>query len=222
MRSGQAAKVDPEIGNRLAELRANGVQEVSVNDIGDIVGGILESLNGDMSSIDLTLFGELESLAVFIRAAKGDIASIQPQRVREQHLPSARDELDAIVGATERATEDIMGAVERIEEITADADSEVAEQVTDQVMRIYEACSFQDITGQRITKVISTLQQIESSIESMLAVFGDEVARQRVAELSEQHKDARERAETNLLHGPQLEGGANSQDEIDSILASFD
>jgi len=218
----QAAEVDPEIRDRLEELRARGVGEVPVKDIGEIVGGILDSLNGDMSSIDLTLFSELESLAVFIRAAKGDIASIHPEKVREHHLPSARDELDAIVGATERATEEIMAAVEQIETISSGVDPEAAEQITDQVMQIYEACSFQDITGQRITKVITTLQQIESSIEGMLAAFGDEVARQRLAELAEKNKETEERAEANLLNGPQLEGSANTQDEIDNILASFD
>ncbi len=68
-------QADPEIRERLDELRTDGVKTVPVQDVGDIVNGILDSLNGDVSSIDLTLFGELESLAVFIRAAKGDIAS---------------------------------------------------------------------------------------------------------------------------------------------------
>lgn len=218
----KALKADPALRERLDELRTEGVKSVPVQDVGNIVSGILDSLNGDVSSIDLTLFGELESLAVFIRAAKGDIASIQPQAVRDQHLPSARDELDAVVGSTEKATEDIMAAVEKIEAIAAGVDSESADQINDQVNQIYEACSFQDITGQRITKVITTLLQIESSIESMLAVFGDEVARQRVGELSEKNKAAADRADANLLNGPQIEGGGNSQDDIDSILASFD
>ena len=218
----RAMKADAEVQERLADLKAGAADNIAVSDIGGIVSGILESLNGDVSSVDLTLFKELESLAVFIRAAKGDISAIRPQDVREQHLPSARDELDAIVGATERATEDIMAASERIEAIGAGLDDESADQLSDQVMQIYEACSFQDITGQRITKVVSTLLQIESSIESLLAVFGDEAARERLAELSSQNKANAERIEANLLNGPQIEGGGNSQDDIDSILASFD
>ena len=215
-------QADPEIRERLDELRTDGVKTVPVQDVGDIVNGILDSLNGDVSSIDLTLFGELESLAVFIRAAKGDIASIQPQKVRELHLPSARDELVAIVGSTEKATEEIMSAVEKIEQIASGIDAEAADQINDQVNQIFEACSFQDITGQRITKVVTTLLQIESSIESMLAVFGDEAARERVGELSEKNKAAEIRADANLLNGPQIEGSGNSQDDIDSIMASFD
>lgn len=218
----RALKADAEIQDRLSDLRTGGGDTVAISDIGGIVKGILDSLNGDVSSVDLTLFSELESLAVFIRAAKGDISAIKPQQVREQHLPSARDELDAIVGATERATEDIMAASERIEAIGAGLDDESADQISDQVMQIYEACSFQDITGQRITKVVTTLLQIESSIESLLAVFGDEAARERLAALSEQTKANAERVEANLLNGPQIEGGGNSQDDIDSILASFD
>lgn len=212
--------VDIDVLERLEALQNGGMETVPVGDIGEIVENILHSLNGNMSAIDLSLFGELKSLAAFIQAAKGDLAAVRPESVREEHIPAAKDELDAIVGATEKATEEIMEASEKIQTIAESLDDGVAEELTDQVMQIYEACSFQDITGQRITKVVATLQRIEHAVEAMLAAFGDESARMRVLE------QAQEQSETNqdveLMNGPQLEGSGNSQDEIDKLLASFD
>ena len=39
------------------------------------------------------------------------------------------------------------------------------------IMRIYEACNFQDLTGQRINKVVRALSFIEERVESMLSVW---------------------------------------------------
>lgn len=216
------AAIDADLRDHLTRLRKDDVQSVAVSEIGEIVESVLASLQGDVSDVDLQLFGELESLATFIRAAKGEIAAIRPEEIRELHIPSATDELDAIVGATESATGDIMAAAEQIEKIAEGLNDTDAEQLVDQVMRIYEACSFQDITGQRITKIIATLQKIEASVEGMLAAFGDEAARQRVAKLAAPIAEPTPDSDAALLHGPQLEGSGNSQDEIDKIMAGFD
>lgn len=211
---------DIDVLERLESLQNGGMETVPVGDIGAIVENILHSLNGNMSAIDLSLFGELKSLAAFIQASKGDLAAVCPESVREEHIPAARDELDAIVGATETATEEIMSASEKIQTIAESLDDGVAEELTDQVMQIYEACSFQDITGQRITKVVATLQRIEQSVEAMLAAFGDEAARMRVLEHTQEESETNQ--DVDLMNGPQLEGSGNSQDEIDKLLASFD
>jgi len=211
---------DPEVLDKLKSLRNDGVETVPVGEIGEIVENILESLNGELSTIDQSLVGELENLSEFIRVSREDIAALRTDAVREEHIPTAKDELDAIVGATERATEEIMSASEKIQSVAESLDNDVADELTDQVMLIYEACSFQDITGQRITKVVSTLQKIEESVESILAAFGDEDARARVEAQTEEAIKPVEDAD--LMHGPQLEGSGNSQDEIDRLLASFD
>ena len=212
--------VDTDVLERLVSLRNRSTETVPVCDIGEIVENILHSLNSNMTAIDLSLFGELKSLSAFIQAAKGDLAAVRPESVREEHIPAARDELDAIVGATEKATEEIMEASEKIQTIAESLDDVAAEELTDQVMQIYEACSFQDITGQRISKVVATLQRIEQSVEAMLAAFGDESARVRVLEQAQEQSEANQ--DVDLMNGPQLEGSGNSQDEIDKLLASFD
>ena len=82
-------------------------------------------------------------------------------------------------------------------------------------MVIFEACSFQDITGQRIAKVVETLQHIEDRV----ARFA-EATRTRdaggFATADEAAKAAR--AEKLLLHGPQLAGQGVSQADVDSML----
>ena len=86
------------------------------------------------------------------------------------------------------------------------------------VVKVYEACSFQDITGQRITKVVKALHHIEGRIDALLAVFG--------AEHLASGEPAQDAPPTDvaasLLNGPQLPESANSQADIDALMASFD
>ena len=49
-----------------------------------------------------------------------------------------------------------------------------AAKLQDAVTQIYEACSFQDITGQRITKVVTTLKAIEGKVAHIISTFGAE------------------------------------------------
>ena len=84
--------------------------------------------------------------------------------------------------------------------------------------KIYEACAFQDITGQRITKVVGALRQIQDKVQALLEAFGEEIRklpRERPA-AAETADDAR------LMNGPQMPDAAISQDDIDAILAGSD
>ena len=87
-------------------------------------------------------------------------------------------------------------------------------QITESVTRIFEASNFQDITGQRITKVVKTLKYIERKIDALLAAFGDTVNGKQAQLMNPPDED--------FVSGPQLPKAANSQDEIDAILASLD
>ena len=57
---------------------------------------------------DQLLFSELKELALYIQKARTDIAAIRPADISGEHIPLATDELDAVVGATEDATNKIM------------------------------------------------------------------------------------------------------------------
>jgi chemotaxis protein CheZ len=157
------------------------------------------------------LFDELTTLARFIEAAKRDIAALHPDEIRQKHLPTATDELDAIVAATAEATGAILDAAEKLTTIGGAAGSDIGNQVTEQVTRIFEACTFQDITGQRITKVVKTLKQIEAKVADLVQAFG--------AAPQPQHQPAEPEVsgEAALLNGPQLPAAAASQSEIDAF-----
>ena len=90
----------------------------------------------------------------------------------------------------------------------------------DHVIAIYQACSFQDITGQRINKVVKTLKQIESKVDQLLSAFGDEVAQQRTKATNEAaaaQESAKAAREEHLLNAPQLPTEAVSQADIDAL-----
>ena len=132
------------------------------------------------------------------------------------------DELDAIVTGTERATETVLSSAEIIEERAADLaaklsgdDQGMAADMQEQVMRIYEACNFQDLTGQRISKVVNALKFIEERVIRMMEIWGgiEGLADVEADKLPEREGDAA------LLNGPALETDLNvaSQDDIDAL-----
>jgi len=134
----------------------------------------------------------------------------------------ATGELDVVVLATEAATNSIMEVAENIEKISEGLPPEVQEKLNDTVVRIFEACSLQDITGQRITNVVQTLKAIEAKVDGVLSAFGDDVARECKKNIDVELDTASDWADEQILLGPQSEGEASSRENIDKHLASFD
>jgi chemotaxis protein CheZ len=85
------------------------------------------------------------------------------------------------------------------------------------VVKIFEACNFQDLTGQRITKVVATLKFIETHIVRMMEIWGGLDAFKDI----EAEKIAERTGDAALLNGPKVDGevGHASQDDIDSLFA---
>lgn len=208
----------------LASIRETRGDRIAVADVGEVVQSMLATLRGDVTAADIELYSELQALSDFIHAAKIEIAMLRPDTVKEEHLRTASDELDAIVQATAAATNSIMDATEQIERVMSDVDPDVQNALMNATTGIYEACSFQDITGQRITKVVRALKHIEETVDGLLAAFGDEIARykQENPPVSADEQGAKAPRDEDLLQGPQLAGKGNTQEEIDALLASFD
>ncbi|HYD67467.1 protein phosphatase CheZ [Azospirillum sp.] len=208
---------------RLDAAYAETAAPVSRDEVAEIVREVVASMGGDMSGDDLKLYAELEDLARYIADAKAELAALRPAEIRDEHIPTATDELDAVVGATEQATFAIFDACDIVSGVAGSVDADNGAKLTDAVTRIYEACNFQDITGQRITKVVRTLKHIEAKVDALLAVFGEE-ARHAAAAPAPAPVPAEPSADPDagLLHGPSLPGNAIDQDEIDRLLASFD
>ena len=184
-----------------------------------IVRQVIESLEGDVSSADLKFYSELEGLARYIREAKHDIAAIKPKDISTDFIPSATDELDAVVGATEEATNKIMDVCDEISAVAETVAADVKEKLIGYTTKIFEACNFQDITGQRITKVVETLKHIDTKVEALVKAMGEEIHRSGDGDShSPKHLHAAD-PEKGLLNGPQLPQNAVSQDEIDKLLS---
>jgi len=187
------------------------------------------------ASAPVNVYSELERLAAYIDAAKREIADIRPQDVKDEYLPGATDELDAIVEATADATNTIMDSCEVIEGVMADVNEAVAAKLMDATTHIYEACTFQDITGQRIGKVVTALKNIEERIDALVLTLGDDTIKPQNKNAKSESADAKNKGakgkdakgkqnitDADLLEGPQLGDKAKSQAEIDDLLASFD
>lgn len=178
---------------------------------------VLGSLSGDLTLNEAVLLNELEGLGAEIARAKSEIAALRVDDIKERHIPSATDELDAVVGHTAEATNEILDACEALEALAPKLDAAAAATVGDAVTRIYEACSFQDITGQRISKVVSALKAIETRVAAVTSRFEGR------GQPAEDDAPAAPVSEGRALaNGPQLPTNASSQEEIDKLLASFD
>ena len=138
----------------------------------EVVTAVLTTMSGDLSATETSLLGEVEALGRTIAAAKQEIAELRVDDIRDHDIPFATDELDAIVQHTAGATHAILESCELMEEVAAQLTGEAAAKLQDAVTKIYEACGFQDITGQRITKVVATLKTIEEKVAQIIRTFG--------------------------------------------------
>jgi chemotaxis protein CheZ len=214
------AAVKDRIAAQLEELqKVKG--SIDPENLVGVVEAVIDSIEGDMTAVGLKVYADIEALARYINTARAEIADLRPDDINSTHLPAATDELTAIVGATEQATHTIFEAVEGIEALTAQMDPEVASQVSAAITSVFEACGFQDITGQRITKVVTALQKIESKVDALLNAFGDDLKRDGAPRSPEKRtttpSGAPARPDEHLLNGPQLPENAISQDDIDAL-----
>jgi chemotaxis protein CheZ len=191
---------------------------LSPEEVAQIVRQVVRSLEGDVSPADLKFYTDLEELARYIRQAKHDIASIQPRDISTEHIPTATDELDAVVGATEEATNKIMDVCDEITATAEQCPAEARDKLIGCTTKIFEACNFQDITGQRITKVVETLKHIDGKIEALVRAMGDEIHRGEGSG-APRHVHAAD-PDSALLNGPQLKHKATSQEDIDRLMGS--
>jgi chemotaxis protein CheZ len=217
--------VDQEqLAQQLFDLQKAEPGTVQLEHVSAVVASIMDAARKELASSDNEVVAKMIGLADYIEQAKQEIAALRPDEVKDQHLPVASDELDEIVAETAEATNRIMDATETIQGAIGEIDEATQQTIFDASMQIFEACSFQDITGQRVTKVIKALKDIEAKVDSLIIAFGDEIAEYKsrhAAEVTQETPtDVDEISDDMLLQGPQLSDEAMSQDEIDKLLNS--
>jgi chemotaxis protein CheZ len=203
--------------DRVDSLKENHGENIAIEDISNVVGSMI---NGSNNEEVRELANELNELVRFVGAAKRELSNINAKSISNRDIPDANEQLGAIVDATETAASTIMDAAEAISEVAENVDEESAKRLADVSTELFEASSFQDLTGQRISKVNKVLGLLEERLDALADAIGDEYI-EPMEEL-DTDDDGVAVEDDDLLNGPQLEGEGNSQDEIDAILASFD
>jgi len=163
------------------------------------------------------------------------LLSVAAKAVRTQKTPSARvkkhgakkesdcghDVLETLVDVIEAAQQDVSllvnetaqavtAIIETVETILSDQNFVSLDKdgnLSDRLMHILQACSFQDMTGQRLSRVVEALHDSHSrfcvgSLNANLDV--------------KQIKRAKRR-QKRLAHGPQINGNGHNQADIDAL-----
>lgn len=155
-----------------------------------------------------------------IAKTREEIKSIKPEDDSDNQLISASEELGAIVESTEAATNTILEAAEEIQEAAwilreAGAENTTCDTIDTKTTDIYTACSFQDITGQRTTKVVQALCYIENRVNAMIDIWGLDDHKSGTTPRPDESKT---RPDAHLLNGPAKLGEELQQDNVDDML----
>lgn len=162
LRAALRAELDPRIAElrgfldrRIAELSAELHASVELHDMGET-----------------RLAGELGR----IREQIGQLVAAPSAATRSSGL-----ELEAVVEATETAANTILEAAEAIQDWMARGrDPTALPTIAARVNAIFEACAFQDLTGQRIRRAIQHLQELEGALQTMTPAAAPPIAAPQV------------------------------------------
>jgi chemotaxis protein CheZ len=169
------------------------------------------------------LKGEPDSMKDAIASTKREIATLHRSEHTGKGMRRVAGELDAVVEATEQATTSILAAAEDIEVQATmlraagvdTGNNDCVGAILDRTILLYEACNFQDLTGQRITKIVGVLKFVEERLDRMIEVWGGLDAFKDLVD----HEAPGAADEQALLNGPKLDDdpGHVSQNDIDAL-----
>ncbi|MFL4975395.1 MAG: chemotaxis protein [Microvirga sp.] len=186
-------------------------------------GEVIEAYRREIAEL-YGLKAELDSMKGAIASTKREIATLRRSEDDGAGMRRAAGELDAVIEATEDATTTILAAAEEIESHAtmlraagvATGNNDCVGAILDRTVALYEACNFQDLTGQRITKIVGVLKFVEERLDRMIGVWGGLDA---FKELAGEQRHERAPGERALLNGPRLadDVGHVTQADIDAL-----
>lgn len=199
----------------VAFLRRKRGERVSIGEVTALAEVMADSMHDFYRMLHTSVHTELRDIVDYIARMRGEIAALRPNELHRVHIPAAGNELAAVVQMTEAATHSIM---ERAEAVISAEISDLAAYkafVNARLVAVIEACSFQDITGQRIAKVAEMLGQIEQRI----ARFALATRVSDAEGLNGGHEAAAVgRKHRLMLNGPAAQGEGNGQADVDFLL----
>jgi chemotaxis regulatin CheY-phosphate phosphatase CheZ len=188
--------------------------------IDQLKGSLTETISS--SNMDV-LRRELETMASSIAQTRREIASIKPEGPGNNRIVTATEELDHVVKSTEKAAAEILSSAERVLAIAQELKDKgindpLCNELEEQGTNLLMACSFQDLTGQRMTKVVNTLRYLETRVNAMIEIWG--ITAQDADKIVQQHIESK--PDGHLLNGPAKDGEGVAQDDIDRLLNGAD
>ncbi len=164
---------------------------------------------------------ELDLIYAAVKSTREEMDAFAADTLSAQHTARAGRELTAIVDGTEHATQSILQAAEEIDQAAATLsavlrgghDQGLAHDIQDRVVQIFEACNFQDLTGQRVAKVMATLRFVEDHVARLIEIW------QRIERFTPIVFDENHENQPKYLSGPKLPGddGHSTQGDIDAL-----
>lgn len=204
--------------DRIQAVKENQKDMISVAEVEGLVNSMMSSVAvGDKPTATPE---DIQETLDFFEGARDALDDLKPYDFVNNRIPLAKEHLDEIISQTESVAGSIMDAAEEINTIASQFDGEIAEKLTAISTALFESSSFQDITGQRITKVERLFGHLNERMGMLAMAIGDTFI--EPDEAIEKDDEGIAVHDEDLLNGPQLETEANSQDDIDAILAMFD
>jgi len=208
-----AAEVAARVRESLQSVKVADLKDVQLGEVLRLAQQLTDTMQMFFGSLDKSIHAEFHSIADYIARTRDEIAQLRPNDIKEQRIPVAGAELEAVVSDTERATETIMSEAENLMMVEPDDLEAYKTHVDEAMTRIIEACSFQDLAGQRVSKVVTSLKFVEERVARFAATMGvcD-------AEATESERADSERRSKLHLNGPALGGPETDQNKIDELI----
>lgn len=178
-----------------------------------------------MASLDTAkaLEGEVLQLYKLVQRLREELAGVAGPAAKGKVLDRAADQLSAIADESEHATQCILDATERVSQVSSLLRKEIkyagARHIFDKLdqasQTILENCQVHDIIGQRISRIVRTLNAVEGTISALVVTVGEGSIQGVPSALH----DLNPKDGDLSLHGPALNGDPDTLDQaaIDSV-----
>src|SRR3954452_8254586 len=221
---GRSPAIDPAADEQLGRILATVLELRAFLDPAQRLAiDVVDAYRREIAEV-YQLRNELDAMKDAISSTKLEIASLHRSDHEGKGMRRVAGELDAVVDATEEATTTILNAVEEIEthaNMMKSAGFETGTNdclgaILDRVVVMYEACNFQDLTGQRINKIVGVLKFVEERLDRMIGVWGGLEA---FKDLGAHPAAGPADEDAALLNGPKLQDdvGHVGQTDIDAL-----
>ncbi len=189
------------------------IGSIDINNIDSIIEQFLEILSPYLvDKQKREIYHQIERILAQFTALKRDVSNVSLEVLDESFIPDIIMDLRSVIIQTEKSVssildiaDDLSGVCQRI------SDPKIREELMIKSTRILEICNFQDLTGQRIQKIVHHLTEVESIIHKMLHALHPEIS------LRIKHS----RTDQSLINGPQKDTDSTSQNDIDDLFNSL-